>query len=114
MESAVNKLEAMFQKAESDLNYIEQKLDFEIRKSRPDGSPLQEDPVRLLEQLSAAKLRYKSLSTQLEKIAAEQKASIESIQNTLADTMTMVEQLHQQTELDCTEEQEQYQNTNAG
>ncbi|KAJ1185750.1 hypothetical protein NDU88_002537 [Pleurodeles waltl] len=99
MESAVNKLEAMFQKAESDLNYIEQKLEFEIRKRHPDSPPSQEDPVKLLEQLSAAKLRYKSLSAQLEKITVEQKESIASIQSTLANTMKMVQQLQQHTDL---------------
>lgn len=90
----------VFQKAESDLNYIEQKLEFEIRKCHPDSPPSQEDPVKLLEQLSAAKLRYKSLSAQLDKIAVEQKESIVSIQSTLASTMKMVQQLQQHTDLE--------------
>ncbi|KAM4795427.1 spindle and kinetochore-associated protein 2 [Rhinophrynus dorsalis] len=98
METAVNKLEALFQKAESDLDYIEQKLEFEIRKSFPEGSSAQENPVKLLEQLATIKLRFKNLSLQLEKIAADQQKSVESIQTTMTNTMKMVQHLQQLTD----------------
>ncbi|MEE6469638.1 hypothetical protein FKM82_008704 [Ascaphus truei] len=75
METAVNKLEAMFQKAESDLDYIEQKLKFELRKN------LHEDS-----------------SEQLNTIAAEQQESVASIQTTLGSAMKMVQHLQQQTD----------------
>ncbi|XP_029467349.1 spindle and kinetochore-associated protein 2 [Rhinatrema bivittatum] len=100
METAVSKLEAMFQKAECDLDYIEQKLEFEIRKSLPDDSVPQENPVKLLEQLSLVKLRYKTLCGQLEKIAAEQKATMDCIHTTLASTMRIVLHLQQQAEFE--------------
>ncbi|KAM9320466.1 spindle and kinetochore-associated protein 2 [Gastrophryne carolinensis] len=98
METAVNKLEALFQKAESDLDYIEQKLDFEIKKSLPEDSATQENPTKLLEQLTSVKSRFKSLSAQLDKISTDQQKSVESIQQTLASTLKVVQQLQQQTD----------------
>ncbi|XP_056412819.1 spindle and kinetochore-associated protein 2 isoform X1 [Hyla sarda] len=97
METAVNKLEALFQKAESDLDYIEQKLEFEIRKSLPEESS-QDNPTVLLEQLASVKSRFKGLSSQLDKIAADQQKSVESIQATIANTLKMVQHLQQQTD----------------
>ncbi|XP_063809981.1 spindle and kinetochore-associated protein 2 isoform X1 [Pseudophryne corroboree] len=88
----------VFQKAESDLDYIEQKLEFEIRKSLPEDSSAQENPTKLLEQLASVKSRFKSLSSQLDKIAADQQKSVERIQTTIANTMKMVQHLQQQTD----------------
>ncbi|XP_018417216.1 PREDICTED: spindle and kinetochore-associated protein 2 [Nanorana parkeri] len=99
METAVNKLEALFQKAESDLDYIEQKLEFEIRKSLPDDSAAQENPTKLLEQLASVKSRFKNLSAQLDKIATDQQKSVESIQQTITNTLKIVQHLQQQTDL---------------
>ncbi|KAE8624931.1 hypothetical protein XENTR_v10006096 [Xenopus tropicalis] len=98
METAVNKLEALFQKAESDLDYIEQKLEFEIRKSLPEDASVQENPVKLLEQLATVKSRFKSLSAQLETIAADQQKSVDSIQATIGNTLKIVQHLQQQTD----------------
>ncbi|KAG9492650.1 spindle and kinetochore-associated protein 2 isoform X1 [Eleutherodactylus coqui] len=97
METAVNKLEALFQKAESDLDYIEQKLEFEIRKSLREESS-QENPTVLLEQLASVKSRFKGLSSQLDKIAADQQKSVDTIQATIANTLKMVQHLQQQTD----------------
>ncbi|CAH2222632.1 spindle and kinetochore-associated 2 [Pelobates cultripes] len=99
METAVNKLEALFQKAESDLDYIEQKLEFEIRQSLPEDSSAQENPTKLLEQLEMVKTRFKTLSSQLDKIAADQQKSVDSIQTTLTSTLKIVQHLQQQTDL---------------
>ncbi|MEE6469635.1 hypothetical protein FKM82_008704 [Ascaphus truei] len=98
METAVNKLEAMFQKAESDLDYIEQKLKFELRKNLHEDSSEQENPIKLLEHLATIKSRFKTLSSQLNTIAAEQQESVASIQTTLGSAMKMVQHLQQQTD----------------
>ncbi|KAG8451746.1 hypothetical protein GDO86_003805, partial [Hymenochirus boettgeri] len=87
-----------FQKAESDLDYIEQKLEFEIRKSLPEDSSAQENPVKLLEQLSTVKLRFKTLSSQIEKIAADQQKSVDDIQTTVRNTLKIVQHLQQQSD----------------
>ncbi|KAG8587645.1 hypothetical protein GDO81_005739 [Engystomops pustulosus] len=93
------KSEFQFQKAESDLDYIEQKLEFEIRKSLPEESS-QENPTKLLEQLASVKSRFKGLSSQLDKIAADQQKSVETIQATIANTLKMVQHLQQQTDFE--------------
>ncbi|XP_005986852.1 spindle and kinetochore-associated protein 2 isoform X2 [Latimeria chalumnae] len=89
-----------FQKAESDLDYIEHKLEFEIVKSLSENATAKENPVKLLEQLSVMKSRHKALCTRMEKIAEEQKDSVESIRSLLTNTMKIVQQLQQQTDLE--------------
>ncbi|XP_074048741.1 spindle and kinetochore-associated protein 2-like [Macrotis lagotis] len=99
MEAAVTKLEVMFQKAESDLDYIQHKLEFEVKKSLPDDSS-EENPLTLLKELSMMKSRYKTLCAQLEQVAVEQKESMNCICATLNNTMKMVQQPEQQADLE--------------
>ncbi|XP_058854255.1 spindle and kinetochore-associated protein 2-like isoform X4 [Acipenser ruthenus] len=100
METAVNKLEAMFQQAESDLQYMEHKLEFEFMSSLPENSAVEENPVKLLENLSAIKARHKALVTQVEQIALEQKQSMEAIREQLSSTVHIVQQLQQSTDIE--------------
>ncbi|KAM9370480.1 spindle and kinetochore-associated protein 2 [Phaethornis superciliosus] len=100
METAVTRLETMFQKAESDLDYIQHRLQFEIMKSLPDNPAAEENPVALLEELSVVKSRYKTLCMQLEKVSIEQRESMKSIRAALENTMKMVQVLQQQTDLE--------------
>ncbi|XP_061105031.1 spindle and kinetochore-associated protein 2 isoform X2 [Conger conger] len=95
METAVNKLEAMFQKAEADLEYIEKQLKFECMTNVPENGGAEENPVKLLENLSAIKVRHKALCTQMEQISVEQKQSVESIKGYLNTTMQLVQELQQ-------------------
>ncbi|NWX43959.1 SKA2 protein, partial [Steatornis caripensis] len=85
-----------FQKAESDLDYIQHRLEFEIMKSLPDNPAAEENPVALLEELSVVKSRYKTLCAQLEKVSIEQRESMKSIRAALENTMKMVQALQQQ------------------
>ncbi|KAM6373145.1 spindle and kinetochore-associated protein 2 isoform 2-T2 [Pluvialis apricaria] len=101
METAVTKLETLFQKAESDLDYIQHRLEFEIMKSLPDNPAAEENPVALLEELSVVKSRYKTLCMQLEKVSIEQRESMKGIRAALENTMKMVQTLQQQTDLEC-------------
>ncbi|XP_038670555.1 spindle and kinetochore-associated protein 2 isoform X2 [Scyliorhinus canicula] len=98
MEAAVNKLEAMFQKAESDLDYIEHKLEFEIAKNLPQNTPTQENPVKLLEQLRVIKSRYRELSVEADQIASEQKEAVDFIRSQLTTTLQLVQKLQEQTD----------------
>ncbi|XP_038014237.1 spindle and kinetochore-associated protein 2 [Motacilla alba alba] len=99
METAVTRLETLFQKAESDLDYIQRRVEFEIMKSLPDDAA-EEDPAALLKELPVLKSRYKSLCAQMEEISLEQKESMESIRAALEKTMKIVQALQQQTELE--------------
>ncbi|XP_077692541.1 spindle and kinetochore-associated protein 2 isoform X2 [Eretmochelys imbricata] len=100
METAVTRLETMFQKAESDLDYIQHKLEFEIMKNLPDNPSAEENPVTLLEELSVVKSRYKMLCTQLEEISIEQRESMSCIHATLENTMKMVQALQRHADLE--------------
>ncbi|GAB0198201.1 spindle and kinetochore-associated protein 2 [Grus japonensis] len=91
----------MFQKAESDLDYIQHRLEFEIRKSLPDNPAAEENPVALLEALSMMKSHYKMLCMQLEKVSMEQRASMKGIRAAVENTMKMVQALQQHTDLEC-------------
>ncbi|KAM6049270.1 LOW QUALITY PROTEIN: spindle and kinetochore-associated protein 2 [Chlamydotis macqueenii] len=100
METAVTRLETMFQKAESDLDYIQQRLEFEIMKSLPDNPAAEENPVALLEELSLVKSRYKTLCMQLEKVSIEQRESMKGIRAAVENTMKMVQALQEQSDLE--------------
>ncbi|KAK9412550.1 spindle and kinetochore-associated protein 2 [Crotalus adamanteus] len=97
METAVTTLETMFQKAESDLDYIQTTLEFEMMKQLPNGLAKEENPLVLIQQLTVVKSRYKSLCEQLEKISAEQQESTRVVRATLAKTMRLVQEIQQQT-----------------
>ncbi|KFQ00658.1 Spindle and kinetochore-associated protein 2, partial [Leptosomus discolor] len=89
-----------FQKAESDLDYIQHRLEFEIMKSLPDNPAVEENPVALLEELSMLKSRYKTLCMQLEKVSIEQRESMKGIHAALENTMRMVQAIQQHTDLE--------------
>ncbi|XP_064022840.1 spindle and kinetochore-associated protein 2 [Pogoniulus pusillus] len=102
METAVTKLEAMFQKAESDLDYIQHRMEYEIRKSLPDDSAAEENPVAVLEELAVVKSRYKMLCMKLDKISTEQQESMAAIRAAVENTMKMVQALQQHAYLEPT------------
>uniref|UniRef100_A0A8C2U3V0 Protein FAM33A n=1 Tax=Coturnix japonica TaxID=93934 RepID=A0A8C2U3V0_COTJA len=99
MEPAVTRLETMFQKAESDLDYIQHRLEFEIMKSLPDNPAAEENPLALLEEISVVKSRYKALCTQLEKVSLEQRESMNGIRAALEGTMKIIQTLQQRADL---------------
>uniref|UniRef100_A0A3B3SUF8 Protein FAM33A n=1 Tax=Paramormyrops kingsleyae TaxID=1676925 RepID=A0A3B3SUF8_9TELE len=82
-----------FQKAEADLEYVEKQLKFEFMSTVPGNGEAQENPVKLLENLSAIKARHKSLCGQIEEIAVEQKQSVEAIKVHLNTTVQLVQEL---------------------
>ncbi|NXO72437.1 SKA2 protein, partial [Phainopepla nitens] len=88
-----------FQKAESDLDYIQRRVEFEVMKSLPDDTAAEENPAALLKELPLLKSRYKSLCAQMEEISMEQKESMQSIRAALEKTMKIVQELQQRTEL---------------
>lgn len=89
----VDKLEAMFQKAEADIEYVEKRLKFDFMANAREAGSFEGNPVQLLENLSAIKARHSSLCAQVEEIAAEQKRSMDSIRAHLDTTVQLVQQL---------------------
>ncbi|XP_072515285.1 SKA complex subunit 2 [Salminus brasiliensis] len=93
METAVDKLEALFQKAEADIEYVEKRLKFDFMTNARENGAVEGNPVQLLENLAAIKARHATLCTQVEEIAAEQKRSMDSIRAHLDTTVKLVEEL---------------------
>nr|XP_015223075.1 PREDICTED: spindle and kinetochore-associated protein 2 [Lepisosteus oculatus] len=100
METPVNKLEAMFQKAESDLGYLEKQLKFEFMTKMAESGAAEDNPVKLLEKLSAVKARHKALCGQMEEIAKQQQQSMEAIRAHLSTTVQLVEQLQKSADVE--------------
>ncbi|XP_045155695.1 spindle and kinetochore-associated protein 2 [Echinops telfairi] len=99
MEAEVDKLELMFQKADSDLDCILYRLEYEIKNSYPDSTG-EKNPVTLLKELSAIKSRYQALHTRFESVTAGQKDTKSRICVTLTKTMTMMQELQKLTDLE--------------
>ncbi|XP_048192502.1 spindle and kinetochore-associated protein 2-like [Perognathus longimembris pacificus] len=99
MEAEVNKLELMFQKADSDLDYIQYRLEYEIKANHPDSAG-KKNPVTLLKELTALKFQYRTLYAHFKPVVVEQKETKNCICATLNKTMTIVQELQKHTDLE--------------
>uniref|UniRef100_A0AC11D945 Uncharacterized protein n=1 Tax=Ovis aries TaxID=9940 RepID=A0AC11D945_SHEEP len=88
-----------FQKADSDLDYIQYRLEYEIKTNYPDSAG-KKNPVTLLKELSAIKSRYQTLQVRFKPIAVEQKETKSRICATFSKTMTLIQELQKQTDLE--------------
>ncbi|KAM8811978.1 spindle and kinetochore-associated protein 2 isoform 2-T2 [Rhynchonycteris naso] len=91
MEEEVDKLELMFQKADSDLDYIQYRLEYEIKTNYPDAPG---------KELSAIKSRYRTLCARFKPIADEQNVIKSRICATFSKTVTMIQELQKHTDLE--------------
>ncbi|XP_029704711.1 spindle and kinetochore-associated protein 2-like [Takifugu rubripes] len=85
METAVEKVEAMFLKSKADLEYIEKrlKLDF-INSGADNGCHTQaENPAVILADLGAIKAKHANLFFEMEEIAAAQRRSMGSVRRSI-------------------------------
>ncbi|TRY98687.1 hypothetical protein DNTS_033435 [Danionella cerebrum] len=83
----VDKLEAMFQKAEADIEYVEKRLKYDFMASAREAGTFEVT-------------RHAALCAQVEEIAAEQKRSMDSIRTHLDTTVQMVQQLQSTAEME--------------
>ncbi|KAF0873119.1 TRI37 ligase, partial [Crocuta crocuta] len=88
-----------FQKADSDLDYIQYRLEYEIKTNHPDTAG-KRNPVTLLKELSAIKSRYQTLYARFKPIAVDQKESKNCICAIVNKTMTMIQELQKQTDVE--------------
>ncbi|XP_053432949.1 spindle and kinetochore-associated protein 2-like [Nycticebus coucang] len=109
MEAEVDKLELMFQKADSDLDYIQYRLENEIKTNHPDSAG-EKSPVTLLKEMPAIKSRYQTLYTRFKLAAVEQKETKSGICTTVNKTINMI-QLQKQTDLELSPLTEEEKNT---
>ncbi|KAF0876997.1 SKA2 protein, partial [Crocuta crocuta] len=97
-EAEISKLELVFQKAGSDLDYFQYRLEYEI-KTNPDTA-VNKNPVTLLKELSAIKSQYQTLYGCFKSTAVEQKETKNCICATVDKTMTMIQELQKQTDVE--------------
>ncbi|MBZ3889445.1 E3 ubiquitin-protein ligase TRIM37 [Sciurus carolinensis] len=90
---------SQFQKADSDLDYIQYRLEYELKTNHPNSAG-QKNPVTVLKDLSAIKSRYQTLYARFKPVAVEQKETKSHIYATLNKTMTMIQELQKQTDLE--------------
>ena len=90
----------VFQKAPSDLGYLQQRLEYEIKTNHPDSGG-EKNPVTLLQELPAIKSRQQPLHARFKPIADKQKETI------LNKTMTMIQELQKQTDPELTPQTEE-------
>ncbi|XP_023588482.1 spindle and kinetochore-associated protein 2 isoform X1 [Trichechus manatus latirostris] len=95
----VQQNETLFQKADSDLDCILYRLEYEIKNNHPDSAGVK-NPVTLLKELSAIKSRYQTLHTRFKPIAVEQKETKGHICVILNKTMTMIQELQKLTDME--------------
>ncbi|XP_033747461.1 spindle and kinetochore-associated protein 2-like isoform X2 [Pecten maximus] len=91
MEQTVNSLESMFQKAESDLNYLSRKIDFEL------GQKNKANPAQLIEKISEIKKEYGDLVKEAASIQEAQKEAVEYFRTQLMAACQLLQALQQQT-----------------
>ncbi|NXP27966.1 SKA2 protein, partial [Scytalopus superciliaris] len=82
-----------FQKAKADLDWIQYKLEREIRENLPEDAGAEEDPVAILEELSVVGSRYEALCKQMDRIVAERQQIMKNIGDNVQDTMKILQEL---------------------
>ncbi|XP_071431322.1 spindle and kinetochore-associated protein 2 isoform X3 [Pithys albifrons albifrons] len=103
MEPALGKLEALFQNAKAQLDWIKNQLECEIRENLPEGAGAEEDPFALLEELSVVGSRHEALCQQMEQILTERQQIMEDIGANVQDTVRILQELQENVglELHC-------------
>lgn len=75
------------------------RLEYEIKTNYPDSAG-KKNPVTLLKELSAIKSPYQTLHVCFKPIAVEQKETKSRICATFSKTMTLIQELQKQTDLE--------------
>ncbi|GAB1296627.1 Spindle and kinetochore-associated protein 2 [Apodemus speciosus] len=100
MEAEVDKLELMFQKADSDLDYLQYRLEYEIKTNHSHSAGEVKNAGTILKELSAIKSRYQALCARFKEVSVEQKETKSCICALLNKTMTTIQELQKQTNLE--------------
>eukprot|EP00057_Strongylocentrotus_purpuratus_P003122 XP_003725973.1 PREDICTED: spindle and kinetochore-associated protein 2 [Strongylocentrotus purpuratus] len=106
MERMVDKLEAMFQKAESDVEYMSRKVESEFQEGAQEKD--QTSPLELSQRLQQVKHDYKSIMEEAQGIKKAQEEMVSGIKQQLMSASHALQRLHQTsgTELPDISEQE--------
>ncbi|CAL1572809.1 unnamed protein product [Knipowitschia caucasica] len=91
MEAAVDKLEALVNKSEAELEYMEKRLKLDFINS----SSAAQNPVALLESLRAIKARNDTLSSELQELTSVYTQSMDSIRTNVEEAQEMLRVLRE-------------------
>ncbi|PVD31736.1 hypothetical protein C0Q70_07154 [Pomacea canaliculata] len=97
MEAAAGLLEAQFQKAESDLNYLSRKL--ELRCQNYAEGDCRKNPMELLQKLKTVKDQYKSLVQEAAEIQKAQAEAMDYFRIQLPIVMQLLQEMQAQTQM---------------
>ncbi|XP_012372628.1 spindle and kinetochore-associated protein 2-like [Octodon degus] len=98
MEAEVDELELMFQKGDSDLDFIQYRLEYEITSNHHDSAG-EKNSVTFLKALSAIRSRNQTLYACFKPVATEQETK-SRICTTLKKITTMIEELQEQADVE--------------
>ncbi|KAJ8312390.1 hypothetical protein KUTeg_009763 [Tegillarca granosa] len=88
MEQTVDTLEAMFQKANSDLNYLSRKIEFEFEQGNQENKG---NPVKMLQKITDIKKEYANLVKEVAAIQEAQKEAVDFIKTQLVTLCELVQ-----------------------
>ncbi|XP_055358118.1 spindle and kinetochore-associated protein 2 [Betta splendens] len=96
MEITVDKLEAMFQKSEADLDYLEKRLKLHsVNSKTKNGVSAEETTVMILENLISIRAKHAALSSQVKEIIAAEKQSMNYIRKHIGSAMDLMHHVQQ-------------------
>uniref|UniRef100_A0A8C8ZAN1 Protein FAM33A n=1 Tax=Prolemur simus TaxID=1328070 RepID=A0A8C8ZAN1_PROSS len=98
-EAKTDRIEEKLQKADSDLEYIQYRLEYEIKINHPDSAG-KRNPVALLKELSVITSRYQTLYACFKPVAVEHKETKSCMCATVNKPMNMTQNPQKQTDLE--------------
>ncbi|XP_070572178.1 SKA complex subunit 2-like [Ptychodera flava] len=107
MANTVDKLQALFQKADSDLNYVSRKLDAEFSEMSQESS--QANPKDLVERLQSVKKEYANIVKEAEEIQKAQQEAAEFFKSQLQLACQTLQKIQEQTGTEAPEKSEEVQ-----
>nr|XP_002736818.1 PREDICTED: spindle and kinetochore-associated protein 2-like [Saccoglossus kowalevskii] len=105
MEETVDKLEALFQKAESDINYVSRKLDSEFTEMSDESN--QVNPKEIVERLQSVKQQYSDIVKEAEEIKKAQSEASEFFRSQLQMACQALQKIQDQAGADPQEQTEE-------
>ncbi|XP_048753481.1 spindle and kinetochore-associated protein 2-like isoform X3 [Ostrea edulis] len=104
MESKVEVLEAMFQKAESDLNFLSRRLDFEFDQNNEENKA---NPTQMLQKIADIKKEFSSIVQEATAIQETQKEAVAQFQSQLLAACQLLQKVQEQGNLQSEDKPEE-------
>ncbi|KAJ8023945.1 Spindle and kinetochore-associated protein 2 [Holothuria leucospilota] len=106
LEPAVEKMEAMFRKADSNLEYLSRKLNDDFQQGLGDAGNLELSPIEMKQRLLQVKKEFKSLQEDAENIKKAQEEMMSQFKGQLAEAARAIQSLQSATGIDIEDSSE--------